>query len=368
MSLLRQKNHVNYLILAGKSGINYAVILSINGESVMKIIVAIALVFMLIPFVEAFSSECSEKLDSVLREMEDAKKIEKEAEAHLATARSFRSRRSATTLPVASTPELQEWRSNLQYETSYYSLAARKYQEATKVYSDPGKKNWYRRNQVRRTWFDSDLTELLQDRQCLRENTQYKGRPVSFHYAAQMIARETDLQLEQWGRKIRNLNAWANIDEAHEINRLDPEKYSWCSEVVHGMAHPQLLRDFCGKIDGIGYQRLMPFVGCKSNLSYFGFENRRSTAYVNYQVGNGMTTQFFKICSDEKYLNEMTRNENFRNCMQNQAQILQTAESAASRCYEELNIATHGSAPRSTPASAIPDHAGQSIDGEGSSR
>jgi hypothetical protein len=255
---------------------------------------------------------------------------------------------------------LDKWKRSVRDQGFDIDRAARKLEEARRVYDYYDRQRptsgwqqhfWWKN--PRRTWYAVDVEELMSSRSCYKEFTDYNGTPMSIHMAAQAFDREVQRKTRQMIERVNELREMQNWLEESEIKRLNPDRYNHCLEVARQYVGPTLAREFCGEIDSVGYQNLAAFMGCVANLNFWGYQDANTTRSSYRQRGDLKSTKFFDTCREKDNIEEMVSGNSWSGCMRRVVHHYSYPADAGRFCVTEHNTAVQNSSQRNGEDQAL---------------
>ena len=290
------------------------------------------------------NKSCIEQFKGVLKDhKEEADKLFAEANTYWTRAQSAK-RTRGDLLPGQKDMSLENWRNSIRSEAHNLSMVVRKLDAARKVYDHydrpvlaSGWQKYIKWRPARKTWYAYHIEHIIADRRCYQKTIVHDGSRISVHLAAKSFDQKIKREVERWKDRVKELEQRHRWLEEIEVQRLNPEKYSWCMGVAQKHTSNEIARQFCGKVDGIGQNKLMPFVACISNLRYWGYKNGRTSELRRYSDKKTWSTRYFNACNKMDNIQAMLGGESWSDCM-GRVRFQYTFPSDAGRfCQREHN-------------------------------
>jgi hypothetical protein len=277
-------------------------------------------------------------------------KVYKEAEMAWGNANYEQSQRGNKLPGQESALPLDQWKLSIRNQGFEIDRAARKLEEARRVYDyydrirpTTGWQSYVWWKNPRQTWYAVDVEDLMSERACIGKFVDYNGVSMSIRLAAQNFDREVRKKTAQMIARVTQLRELAKWLEESEIKRLNPEKYNHCMLVAGQYADPILAREFCGEIDSVGYQKLAPFMGCMTNLNFWGYRDANTTRSSFRARGDLKSSKFFDTCRESENIQQMLAGTTWSNCMKRVVTRYSYPADAGRFCANEQNTATPSS-------------------------
>lgn len=239
---------------------------------------------------------------------------------------------------------IDQWKNSIRNQKWAIDLAALKLEEARRVYDfyerqkpTKGLESYFWWKNYRKTYYSVDIENIINEQQCIRELTDLNGKKVSIHLAAKEFDKNVKLRTQDMINRVDELRKMSAHLEENEIKRLNPGRYNHCIEVTKQYADTEITSEFCGTINSVGYQKLMPFAGCISNLESWGYKNIQHKKENFERTRELHVSEFFETCRMPNNIQSMLRDDRWSTCMKKVVHNFSYSSDAARFCSSTEN-------------------------------